>query len=186
MTVHSLYIVNKAGGLIYQKDFSAAAPKLELNDHLRLGSTFHGLHAITSSLSPCGPSSGIKVLETDTLILECFQTPTGIKFFATAPKGTTNLAEKLKGVYDRYADFVLKNPFYELEQPIRCELFDQALSAWLVERSAPPVRLSPMRTAPGAVPWTLGPQDAEHGAMLCVSWHGRTGCSPTPRNALQM
>lgn len=30
-------------------------------------------------------------------------------------------------VYDLYADFVLKNPFYEVEMPIRCELFDQHL-----------------------------------------------------------
>ncbi len=30
-------------------------------------------------------------------------------------------------MYDLYADFVLKNPFYEVEMPIRCELFDQHL-----------------------------------------------------------
>ena len=32
-------------------------------------------------------------------------------------------------VYNLYCDFVLKNPFYEVEMPIRCELFDQALLA---------------------------------------------------------
>ena len=32
-------------------------------------------------------------------------------------------------VYDLYADYVLKNPFYEVEQTIqsRCELFDRHL-----------------------------------------------------------
>ena len=30
-------------------------------------------------------------------------------------------------VYDLYCDYVLKNPFYEVEMPIRCELFDQNL-----------------------------------------------------------
>ena len=30
-------------------------------------------------------------------------------------------------IYDLYADFVLKNPFYEMEMPIKCELFDQKL-----------------------------------------------------------
>lgn len=30
-------------------------------------------------------------------------------------------------MYDLYADYVLKNPFYEVEMPIRCELFDQNL-----------------------------------------------------------
>ena len=30
-------------------------------------------------------------------------------------------------IYDLYCDFVLKNPFYEVEMPIRCELFDSNL-----------------------------------------------------------
>ena len=32
-------------------------------------------------------------------------------------------------VYDLYTDFVLKNPFYEVEMPVRCELFDQNIFA---------------------------------------------------------
>lgn len=27
-------------------------------------------------------------------------------------------------IYDLYTDYVLKNPFYEVEMPVRCELFD--------------------------------------------------------------
>ena len=34
-----------------------------------------------------------------------------------------------KSVYSLYSDYVLKNPFYELDMPIRCELFDQQLSS---------------------------------------------------------
>ena len=30
----------------------------------------------------------------------------------------------LRYVYELYTDYVLKNPFYEIEMPIRCELFD--------------------------------------------------------------
>ena len=30
-------------------------------------------------------------------------------------------------IYDLYCDYVLKNPFYEVEMPIRCELFDTNL-----------------------------------------------------------
>lgn len=37
----------------------------------------------------------------------------------------------LKKIYELYADYVLKNPFYSLEMPIRCELFDQNLQALL-------------------------------------------------------
>ena len=34
----------------------------------------------------------------------------------------------LKVIYELYTDYVLKNPFYEMEMPIRCELFDINLS----------------------------------------------------------
>ncbi len=30
-------------------------------------------------------------------------------------------------IYDLYCNYVLKNPFYEVEMPIRCELFDSNL-----------------------------------------------------------
>jgi hypothetical protein len=30
----------------------------------------------------------------------------------------------LRAIYELYTEFALKNPFYEMEMPIRCELFD--------------------------------------------------------------
>eukprot|EP01101_Sappina_pedata_P002936 TRINITY_DN13147_c0_g1_i1.p1 TRINITY_DN13147_c0_g1~~TRINITY_DN13147_c0_g1_i1.p1 ORF type:complete len:137 (+),score=31.67 TRINITY_DN13147_c0_g1_i1:2-412(+) len=130
--VYSLYIINKSGGLVFQSDYGREAPKLDLNDHMRLGSTFHGLHAIASTLSPNGSSSGIQVIEGDTFRLHCLQTSTGTKFFLTADKNRSNLDALLKAVYEIYSDYVLKNPFYELEQPIRCELFDMQLERLLI------------------------------------------------------
>ncbi|TDH73338.1 uncharacterized protein CCR75_007909 [Bremia lactucae] len=79
----SLYIINKAGGLVYQQDLSPLAPKLSSNDHLRLGSTFHSMHAIAALAAPTN-SGGIDSLETSTFRLQCLQTLTGIKFFITA------------------------------------------------------------------------------------------------------
>lgn len=37
----------------------------------------------------------------------------------------------LKRIYELYSDYVLKNPFYSLDMPIRCELFDQNLQSLL-------------------------------------------------------
>jgi hypothetical protein len=34
----------------------------------------------------------------------------------------------LKTIYELYTDYVLKNPFYEVEMPIRCELWDLNLA----------------------------------------------------------
>ena len=131
-----LFIINKSGGLIYNQDLSPSAPRLTSNDWLRLGSTFHSLHAIAAQVAPI-VSGGIEKLETDTLKLQCFQTRTGLKFVLTAEAGTPDLDAVLHGIYELYADFVLKNPFYELDMPIRCELFHTNVTNFI--RSTHPV-----------------------------------------------
>jgi hypothetical protein len=49
---------------------------------------------------------------------------TGIKIFVTADLNTPNIPETLQGIYELYADYVMKNPFYEMDMPIKCDLFD--------------------------------------------------------------
>ena len=139
------YVINKSGGLIYNRNFLSNTPRLDVSDAMRLGSIWFSLHTIASQLSPVsGPSRGLKVLHADTFDLHCMQALTGTLFFlvtepgagrAPAPAGAAspapaNAAEHaLRLVYQAYADYVLKNPFYETEMPIRCELFDVALTA---------------------------------------------------------
>lgn len=48
----------------------------------------------------------------------------GTKFFVVSEPGTQHMENLLKHIYELYTDYVLKNPFYEMEMPIRCELFD--------------------------------------------------------------
>ena len=78
-----LFIINRSGGLVFNKNLSSGAPQLSINDCLRLGSTFHGLHAIATQIAPV-ESQGIEKLETDTFRLQCFQSLTGVKFVVTA------------------------------------------------------------------------------------------------------
>ncbi|KAG2470242.1 TPPC4 protein, partial [Polypterus senegalus] len=102
-------------------------PRLSSNEKLMLASMFHSLFAIGSQLSPEEKSSGIEMLETDTFKLHCFQTLTGIKFIILADPRQAGIDSLLRKIYEIYSDFALKNPFYSLEMPIRCELFDQNL-----------------------------------------------------------
>lgn len=48
-----------------------------------------------------------------------------------ADPAQTGLENILKRIYEIYADFALKNPFYSLDMPIRCELFESNLQALL-------------------------------------------------------
>ncbi|RMJ23170.1 protein particle complex subunit [Aspergillus sp. HF37] len=163
-TVYSLIIINKAGGLIYQREFQAGLLKMSTNDYLILAGTFHGVHAITRTITPripitapppSGtasssspgsttstalpnpgiPATGLEVLETEKFRLSCFQTLTGTKFLLFTDPAAANVEDVMRKVYELYADFVMKNPFYQLEMPVRCEAFDRHLGGWLRGRT---------------------------------------------------
>eukprot|EP00123_Amoebidium_parasiticum_P015746 comp23129_c3_seq1/m.37299 comp23129_c3_seq1/g.37299 ORF comp23129_c3_seq1/g.37299 comp23129_c3_seq1/m.37299 type:complete len:146 (-) comp23129_c3_seq1:53-490(-) len=123
MPIYSVYVINKAGSLIYHQAFGNA-PKLPTNETIFLASMFHGLYAITAKVAPTKRSGGIEVLEGDTFKLHCLQTQTGTKFLVITDPKQNNLDAILRGLYILYADYALKNPFYSMENPIRCELFD--------------------------------------------------------------
>jgi hypothetical protein len=88
MTIHSLFILNKSGGLIYQKDVSRVMPLEEggmetpkkpmgMNEKMMAGSTFHGLSQIAAYASPDVGAFGIVRIVTDTFVLQCFESLTG-------------------------------------------------------------------------------------------------------------
>ncbi|XP_043789643.1 trafficking protein particle complex subunit 4 [Apis laboriosa] len=111
--------------------------RMTTNEKIFLASMFYPLFAIASQLSPEPRCSGIEVLEADTFRLHCYQTLTGIKFIVVAEPTQSGIEILLKRVYELYADYALKNPFYSLEMPIRCELFETNLQSLLenIEKS---------------------------------------------------
>lgn len=87
-TMSSLWIINKAGGLIYQSEhFPYSSPsRLTSNEYLVLAGTLHGIHAITAKLNPV-PSrtcSGIESLDADHFTIKVMLTSTG-KFPSSPP-----------------------------------------------------------------------------------------------------
>lgn len=112
-------------------------PKLSTNERIMLASMFHSLYAIGCQLSPAIKSSGIQVLETDAFKLHCFQTLTGIKIIVLADPKHSGIDALLRKIYEIYSDYALKNPFYSIDMPIRCELFDVNLQAALDSSERP-------------------------------------------------
>ncbi|KAJ6257781.1 hypothetical protein Dda_7570 [Drechslerella dactyloides] len=133
MVVYAVLILNKAGGLIFQRDFNPGLQKLTANDYLIIAGTFHGVHAITSQISPTNETaaSGLEVLESENFVMRCFQTLTGTKFLVFAEPRQPNLDVVVRRVYELYADYVMKNPFYQIEMPIRSEGFERHLAAYI-------------------------------------------------------
>lgn len=79
------------------------------------------------------PPSGLEVLETENFRMQCFNTLTGTKFLIFTDTAQTSVDTTMRRVYDLYSDYVMKNPFYQLEMPIRCEIFDRKLNSYIRE-----------------------------------------------------
>ncbi|KAI2563147.1 TRAPPC4 isoform 9 [Pan troglodytes] len=109
MAIFSVYVVNKAGGLIYQLDSYAPRAEAEktFSYPLDLLLKLHDERVLVAF----GQRDGIR----------------GIKFVVLADPRQAGIDSLLRKIYEIYSDFALKNPFYSLEMPIRCELFDQNL-----------------------------------------------------------
>ena len=110
---------------------------MSANDKIRISSTFHGLSTIAAQVAPVAPPdeaplsflrpANITVVDTDKFRIHCIQTLTQMKFFAVSSLTSKDVPEKLRAIYELYSDYVLKNPFYQMNMPIRCELFDQGV-----------------------------------------------------------
>jgi hypothetical protein len=62
--------------------YSDGLAQLTSNEYLVLAGTLHGIHAITSRLSPTGTSSGAHVIEAETFKMTILLSPTGpLPFF---------------------------------------------------------------------------------------------------------
>jgi hypothetical protein len=112
------------------------------------------IHAITARLNPLkppsqnqrlssgapnappsrpDPPSGLEVMETENFRLQCFNTLTGIKFLLFTDTAQANVDVTIRRIYELYCDYVMKNPFYQLEMPVRCDMFDRKLLSYIRE-----------------------------------------------------
>lgn len=85
-------------------------------------SLLHRIYAISVKLSPEKRSSGIQCLEANNFKIYCFQTLTGVKFIAITDTKQQKVEDLLAKIYELYSDYVLKNPFYSVDMPIRSEI----------------------------------------------------------------
>ena len=133
-----LLIINKNGSLIYDRSLNASL-NLSQNETINIASIFYSMHAISAQLTPPGyektsdlklENHGIEILESSSMKLVCHQTLTKIKFIFVTDISTPNSNIKLKfeELYNNYTDLISKNPFYELDMPIRIDAFDEAVS----------------------------------------------------------
>ncbi|KAG2127362.1 transport protein particle complex subunit [Suillus cothurnatus] len=121
--------MNMSSALSMTESFSDGLAQLTSNEYLVLAGTLHGIHAITSRLSPAGSSSGAQVIEGETFKMTILLTATGTKFVLLTSLAEATADAVLQRVYEAYADTVMKNPFHTPEMPIRSEGFDTRITS---------------------------------------------------------
>ncbi|CAO1634562.1 unnamed protein product [Jaminaea pallidilutea] len=136
-----LWIISKAGGLIYQSapppSAAAAFNAVSSNEALILAGTLHGIHAITARLDPTpaglnrSTAGTMESLESQGFGMSIKATATGVKLVLIHPSSHANPPATLQRCYEAYADQVMKNPFYTVEMPIRVAGFDREVTAVL-------------------------------------------------------
>lgn len=144
----AIYIISSNGSLIF--DYHSQPSNLNTDKNIVLASLFYACYANSeqiglalkgldknssskNSLFPNIPSNGIKTLEAENFRLDCLETLTKVKFLVISdlslcpnPIANANKQDLLQRIYEFYADYVLKNPFYTLNMPINsdnCQLF---------------------------------------------------------------
>ena len=142
MVHYVIFIVNKNGQLMFYRPLSSdSAGMFDADRALRLASTFHTMHSISSQICPKPLSDrpkaiagshlldGIDAVYADTFKLKALQTLTGIKMFIVSSwdEEEFEMEEFLKEVYVYYSDYWQKNPFSQEDQPIKSDKFREAL-----------------------------------------------------------
>ncbi|KAF7488162.1 hypothetical protein SSS_10775 [Sarcoptes scabiei] len=129
------YLANEEN---YPVNLKFGLARLTTNEKIVMASMFHSMYAIAAlQIVPQKDRfcTGIEAMETNNFRLNCYQTLTGVKFLVISDlNDSTNKDLLLRKIYELYVDYALKNPFYKLEMPIRCELFDINL-AQLLEKN---------------------------------------------------
>jgi hypothetical protein len=176
-----LFIINRSGGLVYNKNLSSAAPNLSTNDCLRLGMLFNDFHRgefciqikllmmclfrINVSWFICNHSPncpcqccgywtfgnghfGVAVLANSNrnqVRNHCHAwhvwvgrlTPGNIwnifRFCSQGKIGLYSFSFVLRNQTDVFFIFWIQNPFYEMEMPIRCDLFNRHLDKLIIK-----------------------------------------------------
>lgn len=142
----AIYIISSNGSLIF--DYHSQPSNLNADKNIVLASLFYACYANSEQIGLSLPShdinmphsTGIKTLEANNFRLDCYETLTKVKFVVISDlslgisPATANKQDLLKRIYELYADYVMKNPFYTLNMPINsdnCSLFKTNLESSL-------------------------------------------------------
>eukprot|EP00760_Papus_ankaliazontas_P002548 PhM_4_TR11098/c0_g1_i1/m.42844/K20303/TRAPPC4, TRS23; trafficking protein particle complex subunit 4 len=138
--IYFIWLINKSGTLMYSRDFApigitssttttstgssptTAAPISE-NQRITLASIIHGLLELSKGMSPVHGSGPMEIMDCTDFTLHVHSTLTELKFVVCTHTSVSRAETLMLDLYKAYVDYVLKNPFYSLDQTVRMPMF---------------------------------------------------------------
>lgn len=126
MVVLSVWVVSRAGGLIYRQNMSEDLFVSNQNDYLVMASILQSVSAIVEQIIPSHHYGVLECIETQKINIHIKQTQTGTKFvFIT--KDEKCVKKKMKKFWELYINFSLKNISQIIDMPVNNKIFDKAV-----------------------------------------------------------
>jgi len=134
--IYEFMIFGRAGMLLYRADYSKSSA-LVLEDRMKLISGL--IWSLRSFAKICMPEDKraiqeFKSFKTDYYKMHYFEVPTGLKFVILTKKTNVELTPFLELLYASiYIPYVSRNVFYKIGTEIKCLLFDQELTKFMLD-----------------------------------------------------
>ncbi len=137
--IYEFLIFSRTGQLLYRVDYSKSE---DIVLHHRLKLTFGLIWSLKSFSKLMAPEEKrsmqeFKSFKTDYYKLHFFEVPTGLKFVLFTKKTKAELTPYLELLFASvYIPYVSRNVFYKAGTEIKCQLFDQELTKFLLDAPA--------------------------------------------------
>jgi hypothetical protein len=121
---------------IYHKEWNSVPESATKEDRERLlfGVQF-SLRRTAGYMSPPGKPGMLSTLTTSGYKIHFYETSTGYVFLLLTQATCPNFREKLRSFFTQvFLPYVVLNPLYELDTPIRLASFDRAVEEWVGEQ----------------------------------------------------
>ena len=102
---------------MYSRDFSSPGGRvISENKRITWASALHGFLALSKELSPIQDSGAAEIIETAEYTLHCYSTLTELRIIVSTHTSVSRVEGLMSELYSAYTDYVLKNPFYTVDQ----------------------------------------------------------------------
>jgi len=136
MTVFTLYIFDRNGNCLFQKDWCRKKINSLSTDEERklIFGMIHSIKAFVDKMSPKDGQNGFHSYTTNEYKLHFYESPSGFKFILTTDIRVGNTSDILRKLYSQvYVKYVVRNPLCELNQTIKSSLFESKLESFICD-----------------------------------------------------